>query len=598
MKRFLLCLFAISLLLLISCGDNTATIVVSSPVPAADDEAVSLDTLDIACIAFKVINTEQSAEYTDKGFMEEFRSFILNQTYTDAMEDWDESHSASLLDKDRHTLLKLTLGARSIAFDSDVEIGGHRYEKGKTYETGEWLYEYMSQFIQGAVLNPVHIDYPAKLRIPGEYYTAEMLNEGSLTINKYETLTALHAFITGSFAGRDIEIIGSERLYSDEAIQAEEAKAWKIRVIRINCDSSDTYMYISSQNEYKELVGAYSLSLYKDAGRTGTYRLATGGEVFLIKVDDAFDKTFQELFYNDMKTKLKLNASDVEKLFGQKKPWSMDYICRNLGMELWNKREDDTLDRSRIKLDNGNPYTVLTIKNPYDSRLLFFNSKSVAFIDYIDFGHREAGTAFTVERAGEYAWIVGNRNRGHGTGEDINNQEWYTVDDSGKKLALSIPYNTYEVGPYGGSIFQADEIRLEKGKPVRLSVDYSLTRVYMLDVPEADEYGQVNVTAKKNIEFVWDSGLRKFTASYPVDEEGLTQITPECTGITQKCGAILESGYNRLLVGVEALDSIENKLEKGHKAGALEQFLGDCPDSNKKTALLKLLSEKTLTIQK
>lgn len=140
--------------------------------------------------------------------------------------------------------------------------------------------------------------------------------------------------------------------------------------------------------------------------------------------------------------------------------------------------------------------------------------------------------------AGGYTWIVGNRNRGHGTGEDINNREWYTVDGSGKKLAMSIPYNTYQVGPYGGSIFQADSIRLVQGGPVRLRVDYSLTRVYMLDIAEADEYGQVTVTAKKTVEFVWDADNRIFTSKYPIDERG---------------------------------------------------FLGDCPDGAKKAALLELL---------
>lgn len=147
-------------------------------------------------------------------------------------------------------------------------------------------------------------------------------------------------------------------------------------------------------------------------------------------------------------------------------------------------------------------------------------------------------------------------------------------------------------------MFKAEDIRLEKGNPVRLKVDYSLTRVYMLDVPEADEYGQVNISGKKTVDFVWDAGQQIFTSAYPISEQGATQISPECTGITKKVDAILESDYDRLLDEIKALDSLENKLEKDHKTGALELFLEDCPDSDKKAALIGLLSEKTLKIQK
>ena len=191
----------------------------------------------------------------------------------------------------------------------------------------------MYQFIQGNVLNPVHIDYPAKVRVPGEYYDADMINAGSFHINKHETLTALHAFVKEWFADREIEITGLERLYSSATIQAEEAKAGRARVIRINFDTGDGYIHISSENEYKELAGAYSLSLYKDDETSGTYRLATSGEVFHIKVDDAFDKAFQRLFHNDLRPEMSLNSSDVEKLFKEKTPYYIEYICRNLGME-------------------------------------------------------------------------------------------------------------------------------------------------------------------------------------------------------------------------------------------------------------------------
>jgi hypothetical protein len=261
---------------------------------------------------------------------------------------------------------------------------------------------------------------------------------------------------------------------------------------------------------------------------------------------------------------------------------------------MWNPRGDDALKKRKLKLADGRQYTVFDIINPYDSRLLFFNTKTGRYIDYIDFGGRQAGTAYKTESSGGFTWIVGDRCLGHGTGESIYNREWYTIDDSGKKLALSMPYNTYEVGPYGGSIFEAGSIKLLDGSPVRLKVGYSLTRVFMLDIDDADEYGQVSIKTKKNVEFTWDPGLGRFTSEYKVGVDGVTQITPESTGITEKCGEILEKNFDRLKSGAEALDSLENDLVRSHKAGSLEEFLRACPESSKKAALLKLLSDKNL----
>jgi hypothetical protein len=603
MKRLLLCLFTGFFLLFVSCSNNNATFIdghssslkdssFSEPVSASVNNTVNLDTLDIGGVMFTNLNEGHSVQYTLVNLVNEFRSFISKQDYYVAESECDEYYSAILLDHNSQALLKIIIGSRSAAFDRNVEVNGKLYEKDIIYETCTWLYEYMEQFMQGNVLNPAYIDYPAKLRIPGEYNNVEMVYAGSNNINEYGTLTALHTFVSESFTGMDFEIIGSKVLYGIKSQQEEEAEAARERVIHIECDYSEIYMNVISQNEYMEFIRAYALSLYKDAEKPGIYRLATDGAVFHIKVDDAFDKAFQQLFENDMKSEFKLNLSDVKKIFEQKKPYYMEYICRNLGMEMWNSREDDTMEQSSIKLDNGNSYAVLRIINPYNSRLMFFNNKTGAFIDYINFGGRQAGTDYTVQRADVKAWVVGDKCLGHGTGESIYNREWYTLDDTGKKLALSIPYDTYLVGPYGGSIFHADKIQLVNDDPIRIEVSYSITRVYMLDIAEADEYGQVKITADKKVKFVWDDSQRKFISGYPIDEQGVTQITPDVTGISAKCGAILEKGYDRLLSNIKALDSLENNLKRVHRAGSFELFLRDCPDSTEKAALLMLLSEK------
>lgn len=601
MKRLLWFWSACFFLLLVSCSSNVDLPAgghdispegsrLSETAPAGAGH-VKLDTLDIGSIMFRDLSEEQSAQYAMTNFINEFKSFISNQAYHITEDTWEEEYHVLLLNAENQTLLELSMSGRSVVFDRDVEINGSLYKKGTTYETGLWLNESMNQFLQGKVLNPVHMDYPAKVRIPREHYEAvDMLNAGSDNINQYETLDALYTFMNDTVAGRDFEIAGCERLYTDEAMQWEEAKAAQTRVLQINCSS--THLNITSGNTYDELVTGYSFSLYKDAEKPGLYRLATGGEVLLVKVDDAFDRAFQELFDNDLKSGYKLDAAEVEKLFQQKKPYSMEYLCRNLGVEQWNERPEDTLKRSSVKLDNGNAYTMLSFKSPFDLRLLFFDKASGAFIDSISFGGRAAGTEYTVQRSGKNAWIVGDRCRGYGTGIAIYNREWYTLDEQGKKLALSMPFYNVDIGPYGGSIFQANRLQLKGGDTVRLKVSYEITRIYLLDIPEANEYGQVEVTSNKQVEFVWDGSQRKFTSEFPVDDQGITQVSHTCAGISEQCGAILEKEYDRLLSGIEALASMENGSERAYRANVYELFLSDCPDGTKKAALRELLAEK------
>ena len=610
MLKLLPCLLVI-LLLLASCGGSAGVAGVHADTPdvpeplssvppaeaapeagAATGTPVSLEALDIAGVAFNDLNNNRKAEYAFPDLIEEFRSLILKQTYTAPTGDWGKYYEASLLDKDGHVLLKLFLGEKNVSFDRDVQIGGSLYEKQKTYETDEWLNEYMFRLTAGSVLQPSHLKYPAGMRIPPEYYSVEMLNKGSAVVNKYETLTRLHALIEKSLMNREVEITGSEHLYSAGDVQAEMARQDGARVIRFTCASPDSFINISSENAYNGIISTGPLSLYRDAGKSGVYRLAAERGVLAVRLDEAFDRAFEELFESDSKTSVRLKAADVEKLIKEKKPWVTDYIFRNLGMEQWNSRLDDALEKKNAVLGGGSRYTLLGLKNSHGLRLMLFSGETGAFKDYIDFGRWYTGTEYTIERAGDYAWIAGNTNRGHGTGESIDTREWYTVDGSGKKLALSIPYDSYIVGPDEGTLLKADAIRLEKDDPVRLKADYSVTRVYMLDIPEADENGWVKVTARKEFEFAWDAKERVFISALPASERGFTEIDAECPEITEKCGILLEKEYDGLLEGIEAADSI-GEPQRDMKLGAYGQFLKDCPDSAKKAALAELLSEKS-----
>lgn len=598
LSYFLIIIFA---LLLNSCSSTNTerTTIPSSPASdaAAADGGTSFEKLEIAKIAFKDIAAEKSAEYTDRKFLREFQSFIANQGYTPANIQWEEGFTASLADAAGNTLLGISMGNRSVTFDRDVMIKGCLFSKGKTYETEQWIDEYLGQFAAGSVMNPVYLNFPAKIRLPDGDYRGELVNEGNRTVNLYETMNGLQTFINTYLAGRDFEIAGGERLFSFEVMQAEEAKQGRARVISVTYDSNDPKMYISSSNNYIEYAGGSWFSLYRDDEAPGIYRLAVYGEVLCLKVDDAFDRVFQGLFDDDAQAQVQLKAADVEELFKQKKPMFLEYLCKNLGLTPWNFRDDDKLEKSVIKLETGAKYTVLAVKNPFNVSVMLFNGVSGDYTGCLEFGGRAAGTDYTVERAGGHTWIAGNKCHGYGTGIHIYNREWYLLDDKGARLVLSIPYDECEVGPYGGYFTATDDIRFIKGDTVKVEADYSLTRVYVLNIDEADEYGEVNVEVKKKAEFVWNEAFQSFTSEYPTlpetNELPSQHISPQGPELSKKCAVLLEKNYDRLKSGIEALDSPENEPNRRYKAGAYEEFLKDCPDSAKKAALLELLKEKS-----
>lgn len=602
----------ISFLLLASCSftsesgsnksHNTAVSGASSTVAAtvaaaaADkdtDSVFQLDSEVINGIMFRDVTAEQSRVYTITNLIAEFRSLLVNQSYLLSETKWDVCYKTELLDENNDTLLEISFGAGGVIFGRDVRIGGSLLKKGVAYDTEQWIYDYMREFFEGQVLNPVHIGYPARLEIPTDIYTVEMLDSGSSKINQYDTFSRLNAFTGKYISGKEFEIVGSERLFNNKSIQDEASKANGNQCLVITYNTSENYMDIHSANEYNELAKAYTLTFYKHPEIPDAYELVADTMVFYIRVGKDFDTAFRELFAQDRKTDIKLTPSDITTLFREKKPNYMEYICKNLGMTGWDDREDNKLDVKSMKLDSSSPYKVLCFSNPYDLRLLIFkyDNKTWNFTGYIDFGGRQAGTDYSTEKAGGRIWIVGNRCRGYGTGESINNREWYIITDKGVSLALSIPFDSYEVGPYGGYIYKAEDIKLKTGKNVSISADYNITRVYMLDIDSADEYRQVNMTGKKNMVFTWDDKEYRFVSACETDSRGLTVIPPEYSGLSENCGKLLDKNYDRLTANIKNLSEQNVEEMKRYKAQGIKEFLNDCPDSDKKAALCRLLNE-------
>ncbi len=630
MKKLLLCLFTLSLQILISCSDNRTSLTdpredlpessVSSASPSAfpvpdsalnvtDGDIVEISILDIAGIKFNNQYTVYGTEPGTTNIIEEFRSFITSQVYTENNEEWTDWYDVSLLDSGDKTLLKLAISDKTITFDRDVDINGSLYKKDVRYETDEFLYYYLRHFTEGNVTSPVGVSYPAKVMMPGkEYYTVDMINSGSNTINQLETQEALYAFVSNNFMGKEFELISCLRP-GDEAMQEEEESTKKTKVIHLQGDST-YYIQLSSQNIYQNFVEALSIRLYRDAETPGTYCLLTNDKILLIKVDEAFDNAFQQLFDNDMKSAHKLNVDEVEKLFAddlsekdmlaEKGFRYREFISRNLGMEDYSGswRPDDTLERSTVKLGNEKTYTMLTLNNPFMVRLMFFNEKSGAFIDYVDFYTKGGNALFKIEKAGKNVWIVGNDLDGYGTGEYVLNRKWYTLDDDGLKLALSMPYDNSWYPLYHYTEINAEKIELAKDNPVRLKASYSVAKGYTLeiaDTPGAKNY-EVSITANTKVEFLWDAEKREFIHNYPIDDMGFIAIDSVCSAeIAEKCGKILKKEYSRLKSAIQALDDPGTEKEDfmmHHKTSNYEIFLNDCPESKEKTELLQLLLEK------
>ncbi len=623
MKKLLLCLFILSLLILVSCSDSQipltdpredlpeSPVSLASPSPStvsasnsAADNVVEISTLDIAGIRINDQYTVYGIENGTANIVEEFRSFITSQVYTETNEEWTDWYDVSLLDSSDKTLLKLAISDKTITFGRDVDINGSIYKKDTKYETETLLYfHHMRHFTEGKVTSPVGVSYPARVMIPNyDYYTVDMIDSGSSTINQYETQEALYAFVSNSFLGKEFELISCLRP-GFEAMREEEERAGKTEVIHLPYGGS--YIQLSYPNRSQNFVDGSSVRIYRDADLPSTYRFATGNEILLIKVDEAFDRSFQKLFDNDGKSAHKLTVDEVEKLFADdefkdERFKYREFISRNLGMEDYpgSWRPDDTLERSTVKLGNEKTYTMLTLNNPFMKRLMFFNEKSGAFIDYVDFYTKGGDALFKLEKAGNNVWIVGNDLDGNGTGEYVLNRKWYTLDDDGIKLALNIPYNNYWAPPYRFIDIHAEKIELVKDNPVRLKTSYSVTKGYTLeitDAPEAKNY-EVSITANTEVEFLWDAGKREFIHQYPVDDSGFISIDSICSAeITEKCGKTLKKEYNRLKSAIQALDAPGTEKEDfmmHHKTSNYEIFLNECPESKEKAELLQLLSEK------
>jgi hypothetical protein len=364
---------------------------------------------------------------------------------------------------------------------------------------------------------------------------------------------------------------------------------------------------------------AGTVTVAKLADKPGEYVLITDKMLFEIMPDEGFNKSFDELFAENSGVPVEIDPAGIKELFDHNMPYYMDYICRNLGISEWNGREPDRVEIKEMKLSSGaKPFTVVHIYNPFDLRMLVYkpeNDGSFSFEGDIVFGGRNAGTEYELIKSKDEIWIKGSNCKGYGTGLSMYYTDWYHMIDDGPEMALSYPHDAYMDGPYGGYSVSAAEAVMNKTKNMRVQVAYDVSKRYYLFIDIADEYGEIELKAKKKAEFVWNSEEGIFDA---VDTEGAYEtasgkteskedimegdngevtfdINADCPEIDQQCDAMLKEHYEQLSGIIDSLAAED--AERVWKADGIMAFLVDCSDSMYKEDLLKRLYEACPEVQ-
>lgn len=555
-----------------------------------------LDGKGIIGIALKDLQTNQQTEYTAPGFLQEFIGFLQEQQYTPAEKMPEDTYEVQLLDSEQKPVLVLKVSGRWIDFSKDIMIGPSTLRKG-TYELEHWIDSKMRKFYEGAVLSPAYLQYPAKLTMPDEVYSAELIDRGSTRVNAYEVIPRMYELIDTCFNRQTFEITGGRILRDSSQREAEIAAAQEAnQCIAVSYGDSGTYMQAQTDGPYAQWMDGSNSLLVRTSDGLDSYRLITQDRAMELKVTEDFHEKWSEIFAINRERTEHLTPQMIKEIFHGQKPHWMDFICKNLGVASSYGNEYTELKESVMKLDaSGNPYSLLSFYNPSYVVIFIFKQDQKScwqFVDTISFGGWVTDNQYHIEKAGEQIWIVGDRCRGHGTGVSRHCQEWYTVSEKGAHMAISFPYDDYLGEPDGGYGIQAEKIHVNKKGKIEIIVDYKNYRYYNMELPMANEYGQVKVEGKKQVVFCWNSQEGRFTAEgYVPDEYGVTPVSPDCSEITQKCDEILKNNYDAIQKMIQALPGEKDENIRSDKATGAKKFLNDCTDSSMKQELIKLLAD-------
>lgn len=565
--------------------------------------SVKINAGNISRIRIRDISTVPETEYTDQNLIKEFCSLLENQKYTGIEKVSEEACKVDLFDISGEIALTAAFNNNTVYFDHNIEFGDIVLPKG-AYETSDWSWAsfsfYLKRLSEGIVIDPQNIQYPASISIPAsseDIPKAELIDRGNKKVNTYDVYPMLYDLIYGSFSGNSFEIVSSKKFYHSEEVQSEIDKAKKEnQCILLTFGSSDTRLQIHSGSAYKESSLAYCLTVAKKPQEPGIYKLITDRMVFEIKVNSNFSDGFDALFTENEKAAKQVSPDEIKTLFNNKKPYYMEYICKNLGIGKWGGRLPDRLEIGKMKLNSeSEPYTVVSLYSTFSLRMLVYKENSadnsLSFIGDMDFRNWPNSPEYRLEKTADQIWVAGTRYMGHGTGESRYSQQWYHVSDAGVKPVLLFSFDDYSEGPYGGYSVKANKVSVQKAGGVKIKVDYDSAKRYNLFLTIADEHGSVELKGSKTIEFVWNETQEKFVSEYQADEDGAFSILADSPEITKKCDELLKKHCTQLDIIIGTIPKVENEYERTRRTASIKTFLNDCTDCPVRADLLKKLTE-------
>lgn len=566
-----------------------------------DSSPVDIGAANISHIRIKDVSTMCENEITTQNMINEFCALIDNQKLTKIEKLSGEAYKVELADRSGNVLTAI-FNHNTVNFDRDIIVGDTVLSKG-AYENIDWSWKsfsfYLRHFIENRVVDPTNIQYPATISIQAtldDIFKLELADRGIERVNAYEVYPLLYDFINNSFTDNSFEIIRSKKYYDYDELQSEVDRTKKeSRCVLLTFSSSDTLLPINSSSSYDEFVMTYSITIARNP-QPGIYKLITDKIVFDIKVSSKFDEGFISLFDENEKADEHVTPNEIKALFDSKKPYYMEYICKNLGIEEWSGRPPDRLEINHMKLNpESRPYTVVSIYDTFSLRMLVFKQNiidgSLSFVGDMDFRNWPDSSEYGLEKAGDLIWITGKRNMGHGTGVSQTSQQWYMVTDTEVKPVLLFSFDDYSVGPYGGYTVKAKKGSLNKTDSVKIAVEYDTSKIYNLYLDIADEYGAVELKGSKTVDFVWNEQQQKFISENEVNENGAFTIFADTPEITKKCDELLKEHYIELGRVISAIPKEENEHGITWRAESIKAFLNDCTDCPEKTELLKKIGD-------
>lgn len=581
----------VGLLIFTACDENTendGNKVVLPTAKMSENNIINFNEINISGIKIKDFNTGQESIFIKEGIIREFRDFFTGLKLTKTEESCPAEYEAEILDVGE-PVLKIRISGRMVEFSEKVMLGNTIIEKGN-YEVGNRISQNIQHFNEGKVLDPQNIEASANIYLPEAEFKLDIIDKGNAKINQLEVYPKLYGFVTERFCNYKFEVLEYEKIFDYESMNRQKQIAMNNSRAMI-IDNSGNYIKVESNSGYDESISASNIVLSEYKEKPGIYQILADKMKLCIKVNDEFVKGFEDVFNTNSEKVKVLMPGEIEDLVKEKKPYYLDYIWKNLGIESWYGDESIRLERQKMNLGNEREtYNVLSFYQKDSAlRLLFF--KEDKYIDYIDFGGKLSEIGYRSEKVGDKIFIVGKSCRGYGTGMGRYFEEWYILTDKGKKLVVSLPYDDFVQGPIEGYNLKAKSIKLNTKGDI-LTADYNLNKFYLMGIDIGDENCEITVEVPKKVVFKWNNEKFAFVSEFAPNDMGMTEIPPESDEITGKCTNILKNKYKQLTNAMLLHKKENNDYIKENRKRSWEIFLNDCEDCNEKAELLKLLNEK------